>query len=135
MAAEKTQSKTRSKAAGTKSAEDAAPGTPPSFEEALEALESLVAEMEGDDLPLENMIVGYEEGVRLRSICEKRLEEAQAKVELIRDRGAAGGGDVSLEDFDPAGANAAAGSSGSSSPQKSSADPADEKGGSDGELF
>lgn len=130
MAAEKTQSKTRSKAAGTKSAEDAAPGTPPSFEEALESLESLVAEMEGDELPLENMIVGYEEGVRLRSICEKRLEEAQAKVELIRDRGTAGNDEVALENFDPAGANAAAGS-----PSKSKADQADETGGSDGELF
>ena len=99
---------------------------PASFEEALDLLEDLVARMEGEDLPLEEMIVGYEKGMRLRAICEKRLEEAQAKVELIRDKGVDGDGAVNLEDFDSAGGNAGA----TTSEESESVTE-----GSDGELF
>lgn len=99
---------------------------PASFEEALELLEDLVARMEGEDLPLEEMIVGYEKGMRLRGICEKRLEEAQAKVELIRDKGVDGDSAVDLEDFDSAG-------SGADATTSEAAESVTE--GSDGELF
>lgn len=85
--------------------------------------------MEGDDLPLEKMIVGYEEGVRLRSVCERRLEEAQAKVEMIRDRGT---GTVELEDFDSVSAEKAEAASG---PRQSGGGLKDSAGESDGELF
>lgn len=131
MAAKKKQSTTSSDSKPE-------PDEPASFEQALEALEDLVAEMEGDDLPLEKMIVGYEKGVRLRGICEKRLEEAQAKVQLIRDQGASGetGGApaAALEDFDPAnrGADDAAGANDRSGAAQEAKSVTEE---SDGELF
>jgi len=129
MPSDKSQTKSRPEASSEKRGD--APSEPPSFEDALESLETLVAEMEGDDLPLEKMILGYEEGVRLRNICERRLEEAQAKVEMIRDRGTATD-DVELETFDPVSAQAAEASSG---PRQSGGSLKDSTGGSDGELF
>jgi exodeoxyribonuclease VII small subunit len=130
MASERSQSKSR-----TKSADNGAAGDPdelPSFEEALEALETLVADMEGDELPLEKMIVGYQEGVRLRGICEQRLEEAQAKVELIRDRGSNDGSAVQLEDFDGTGAASGGNPAG---PRRSLGESSSATGGNDAELF
>ncbi len=127
MPSDKSQSKSRKGAAAGKA--DEAPLEPPSFEDALESLETLVAEMEGDDQPLEKMIVGYEEGVRLRNICERRLEEAQAKVEMIRDRGSEA---VELENFDSVSAEAAETANG---PRQTGGGLKDSAGGSDGELF
>lgn len=127
MPSDKSQSKPKKETAAAKVSD--APSEPPSFEDALESLETLVAEMEGDDLPLEKMIVGYEQGVRLRSICERRLEEAQAKVEMIRDRGA---GTVALEDFDSISAAKAESASG---PRQSSGGLKDSAEENDGELF
>ncbi len=127
MPSDKSQSKPRKAAAAGKAGD--APSEPPSFEDALKSLETLVAEMEGDDQPLEKMIVGYEEGVRLRSICERRLEEAQAKVEMIRDRG---DNAVELENFNSVSAEAAEAASG---PRQSGGGLKDSTGESDGELF
>jgi exodeoxyribonuclease VII small subunit len=124
MPSEKSPAKTKG-AATSKSASDTVTG--PSFEEALDSLEDLVAKMEGDELPLEEMIVGYEKGVRLRGICEQRLEEAQAKVELIRDRGV-DDVPVELQEFDPAEAGAV--DSGSTTEKPKSVNE-----GADGELF
>lgn len=69
-----------------------------SFEDALGALESLVEAMEGDEMPLEEMIVGYEKGMRLHGVCEKRLEEARAKVLAIRKK--AEGEGVEISEFE-----------------------------------
>ncbi len=143
MPAKSSTEQKKKKAAAASDAGLAADG--PTFEEALEALEALVDEMEGDELPLEKMIVGYERGVELRAICEKRLEQAQAKVELIRERGgsAGAGGEVELEDFDPAAASADRKGQAAPDNKKASAraaseraaDAATETGESDGELF
>ncbi|MAS95263.1 MAG: exodeoxyribonuclease VII small subunit [Verrucomicrobiales bacterium] len=54
------------------------------FEEALSQLESLVQEMESDQVPLEELIENYEKGSRLYQVCEKRLDEAQGRIEIIR---------------------------------------------------
>jgi exodeoxyribonuclease VII small subunit len=56
------------------------------FEEALEQLEELVREMEYDEIPLEDLIKNYEEGTRLFRVCEKRLDEAQGRIEIIRKK-------------------------------------------------
>jgi exodeoxyribonuclease VII small subunit len=58
--------------------------TPPSFEEALAKLEEIVREMEGDQIPLEELLDRYEEGTRLRRLCEDRLESARGRIELLR---------------------------------------------------
>lgn len=55
----------------------------PSFEEAMERLEQTVEQMEGRDLPLEQIIKKYEEGIRLVEVCEKKLSAAEKKIELL----------------------------------------------------
>ncbi|MEM7601169.1 MAG: exodeoxyribonuclease VII small subunit [Verrucomicrobiota bacterium] len=56
----------------------------PAFEDALSQLEELVREMESDQMPLEELIQNFEEGTRLFKVCEKRLDEAQGRIEIIR---------------------------------------------------
>ena len=46
------------------------------FEEALSQLEGLVARLEAGDLPLEEALRAFEEGVRLTRLCAERLEDA-----------------------------------------------------------
>jgi exodeoxyribonuclease VII small subunit len=54
-----------------------------SFEEALAELESVVARLEGGQVPLEESIRLYERGDALRKRCEEKLREAELKVEKI----------------------------------------------------
>ena len=54
-----------------------------SFEEAMERLESLVKELEGGELGIEESIRLYEKGIELRDLCAKHLREAELKVEQL----------------------------------------------------
>ena len=54
-----------------------------SFEDALGALEELVEAMENDQLPLEDLVAHYEKGAGLLQHCEKVLEVAKKRIELI----------------------------------------------------
>ncbi len=57
------------------------------FEEALARLESIVAELERGELPLEDSMRIFEEGIKLSKVCLKMLEEAERKVEiLVKDK-------------------------------------------------
>ena len=57
------------------------------FEEALQKLEAIVAQMEEGNLPLEETLKAFEEGVRLSNLCMQKLDEAERKVEkLVRDQ-------------------------------------------------
>jgi len=57
------------------------------FEEALQKLELIVTQMEEGDLPLEETLKAFEEGVRLARFCASKLDEAERKVEkLMRDQ-------------------------------------------------
>ena len=51
-----------------------------SFEEAAEKLESIVEAMESDELPLEKLLVRYEQGAKLVKICEGKLEAAEKRI-------------------------------------------------------
>jgi len=55
----------------------------PTFEEALSQLEALVARLEGGDIPLEEALRAFEEGVRLTRLCAVRLEDAERRVHLL----------------------------------------------------
>jgi exodeoxyribonuclease VII small subunit len=81
-----------------------------SFEVAIERLESIVGQMESDKMPLEELLVRYEEGIKLVKVCEEKLGAAEKRIELLT-RDAAG--KPQLSDFDsgvpqaaPAGARA-----------------------------
>ena len=54
-----------------------------SFEDALAELEEIVRTLEGGKGKLEEAIGAYERGAQLKAHCEKKLKEAQAKVEKI----------------------------------------------------
>jgi exodeoxyribonuclease VII small subunit len=53
------------------------------FEEALKKLETIVAAMESDELPLETLLAKYEEGTRLARTCQEKLAEAELKIEQL----------------------------------------------------
>lgn len=55
----------------------------PSFEEALDKLEKLVEELEDGNLPLEETLKKFEEGIKLSRLCEKKLKGAQKKVSML----------------------------------------------------
>ena len=54
-----------------------------SFESSLEELEQIVRQLEGGDLPLDRSLELFEQGVRLSRECQKRLDEAERKVEIL----------------------------------------------------
>ncbi|NKC13389.1 MAG: exodeoxyribonuclease VII small subunit [Gammaproteobacteria bacterium] len=58
-----------------------------SFEQALEALEKVVAEMEKGDLSLEASLTLYERGMALSDHCQRSLDEAERKVRILSERG------------------------------------------------
>ena len=53
------------------------------FEDALKKLESIVEEMESDELPLETLLARFEEGTRLAKICHTKLAEAELKIQQL----------------------------------------------------
>jgi exodeoxyribonuclease VII small subunit len=53
------------------------------FEEALKKLETIVAAMEAEDLPLETLLAKYEEGTRLAKVCQEKLAEAELKIQQL----------------------------------------------------
>ncbi len=55
----------------------------PSFEEALKALEGIVSRLESGEANLDESIRLFEEGMRLSAICQKRLDEADRKIETL----------------------------------------------------
>ena len=55
----------------------------PKFEECLQRLEEVVNQLERGDVPLEQALKLFEEGVQLSNSCRKELEEAEGKVEIL----------------------------------------------------
>ena len=53
------------------------------FEDSFKKLEKIIAKMESGDLPLEETLKLYEEGMRLYTHCSQKLTEVQKKVELL----------------------------------------------------
>jgi exodeoxyribonuclease VII small subunit len=58
------------------------------FEEVLRDLEEIVNRLEQGDLPLEESLTLFEQGVRLSRLCHTKLDEAQKRVEIVlKDEG------------------------------------------------
>jgi exodeoxyribonuclease VII small subunit len=53
------------------------------FEESLKKLETIVGQLEHGELPLEDSVKLFEEGMRLSAECKKQIEEAEGKVEIL----------------------------------------------------
>jgi exodeoxyribonuclease VII small subunit len=67
-----------------------------SIEQAMQRLEALVREMEAGQLPLEKLIASYEEGVKLASVCQEKLDAAAKKIQIIAKNAS---GQTRLDEF------------------------------------
>jgi exodeoxyribonuclease VII small subunit len=66
------------------------------FETAMRDLEALVERLEKGDLPLEESLAAFEQGVMLTRSCQTALKEAEQKVEILLKRA----GEPTIVDFD-----------------------------------
>ena len=75
---------------------------PVSFEQAMQELEQLVAQMEAGELPLEASVAAYKRGSELVKFCATQLDRVDSQVKVLEgemlkpfsvDQGAAGGDD------------------------------------------
>lgn len=69
----------------------------PTFEESLKKLETIVEQLEKGDLPLEDSLKLFEQGVSLSSACKQELDAAEGKIQtLVKQRD----GSVKTEPFE-----------------------------------
>ena len=53
------------------------------FEEALKSLEEIVSQLDSGEVDLDKAVEAYERGTNLKAHCEKKLKEAQLRIEKI----------------------------------------------------
>jgi exodeoxyribonuclease VII small subunit len=53
------------------------------FEDSLKKLETIVAQLEEGELPLEESLKLFEEGVSLSAVCKQELDTAEGKVQML----------------------------------------------------
>jgi exodeoxyribonuclease VII small subunit len=70
------------------------------FEQSLGRLEAVVRRLESANLPLEEAMKLFEEGMELSRDCQKQLEQAEARVEILLKKA---GGEMAAEPFEPEG--------------------------------
>jgi len=68
------------------------------FEDALNKLERIVSKLEEGDIPLEESLKLFEEGIRLSRFCNQKLDEAEKRVEILLKSKE---GDLRPHPFDP----------------------------------
>jgi len=66
------------------------------FEDAMKRLESIVETLGGGNLSLEDSLKMFEEGMELCKFCNKKLDEAEYKVEKLMEKE---GGELSVEEL------------------------------------
>lgn len=54
-----------------------------SFEQAMDKLETIVSKLESGDIPLEQAIDLFQEGMRLSQLCSGKLENVERKIEML----------------------------------------------------
>ncbi|MBU6300755.1 MAG: exodeoxyribonuclease VII small subunit [Verrucomicrobia bacterium] len=99
------------------------------FEQAFQQLEQLVKNMESDRLPLDQLVEHYERGNRLLKTCQKRIQEAEKRIEQIAS-GKTGG----LEPFDPPASTPASPNSGEQPVRRAARKPGPPSGDSSEEI-
>ena len=68
------------------------------FEAAMARLEAIVEQMESGKMMLEELIVRYEEGMKLVKVCQERLTSAEQRIEIITRNHA---GKAVVQEFEP----------------------------------
>jgi exodeoxyribonuclease VII small subunit len=59
----------------------------PKFEDCLQRLEEIVQQLEKGDLPLDQALALFEEGMKLSISCRSELEAAEGRVEILLKQG------------------------------------------------
>lgn len=57
--------------------------SPPTLESAMQRISEIVTAMEEGNLPLENLIDAYEEGIALVKTCQEKLDAAEERIQII----------------------------------------------------
>jgi len=63
----------------------ASPALPTSYEAALEELEQLVARLESGQMPLDELLSGYQRGAALLAYCRERLDQVENQIRVLDD--------------------------------------------------
>jgi exodeoxyribonuclease VII small subunit len=74
------------------------PAKKPDFERSLARLEELVKRLENANLSLDDAMKLFEEGVQLSRECQKQLEQAEGRVEILLKKA---DGKLAAEPFEP----------------------------------
>jgi len=74
------------------------PAKKPEFERSLARLEEVVRKLESPQLSLDEAMKLFEEGVQLSRDCQKQLEEAEGRVEILLKKA---DGKMEAEEFEP----------------------------------
>lgn len=70
-------------AAASATSGSSAPPLPASYEAALQELESLVAGLESGQLPLDQLLTGYQRGAQLLKFCRDKLEAVETQIKVL----------------------------------------------------
>lgn len=60
-----------------------APALPASYEAALQELEALVGSLESGQLPLDQLLTGYQRGAQLLKFCRDRLQAVETQIKVL----------------------------------------------------
>ena len=66
------------------------------FEQAMERLEKITAELSREGITLEESLTLYEEGIALARMCNSRLEETERKIKMLQ---ISADGEIEEKDF------------------------------------
>ena len=64
---------------------EAAPAVPATYEAAMAELEQLVARLESGDLPLDQLMAGYQRGAQLLQHCRDKLQAVEDQIKVLDD--------------------------------------------------
>jgi exodeoxyribonuclease VII small subunit len=75
--------KSASSPSSVKSAKTASSAAPASYEAALTELEALVSQLESGQLPLDQLMAGYQRGAELLKFCRSKLDAIDQQISVI----------------------------------------------------
>ena len=65
------------------SASSVTPNLPATYEAALQELEGLIAGLESGQLPLDQLLTGYQRGAQLMAFCKSKLDAVESQIKVL----------------------------------------------------